>query len=62
VFDDTIEHEAWNDSEVPRAVLILDIWNPYLSEAEREFVSSVIAATGDYYGTASHPRATQQVL
>lgn len=62
VFDDTIEHEAWNDSDVPRAVLIFDIWNPYLNDAEREFVSSVIAATGQYYGTASHPRATQQVL
>ena len=38
VFDDTIEHEAWNDSDIPRAVLIFDIWNPYLSEAERELV------------------------
>ncbi|HEY5711476.1 MAG TPA: aspartyl/asparaginyl beta-hydroxylase domain-containing protein [Allosphingosinicella sp.] len=34
-FDDTIEHEAWNDSEAPRAILILDVWNPLLSEAER---------------------------
>ena len=28
VFDDTIEHEAWNLSDVPRAILIFDIWNP----------------------------------
>lgn len=34
-FDDTIEHEAWNDSDVPRIILILDGWNPYLTEAER---------------------------
>jgi aspartyl/asparaginyl beta-hydroxylase (cupin superfamily) len=34
-FDDTIEHEAWNDSDAPRAVLILDVWNPHLSEPER---------------------------
>lgn len=34
-FDDTIEHEAWNDSDVPRAILILDTWNPLLTEAER---------------------------
>ena len=27
-FDDTIEHEAWNDSDQLRAVLIFDIWNP----------------------------------
>ena len=37
-FDDTIEHEAWNDSDSPRAVLILDTWNPLLSEAERAAV------------------------
>ena len=37
-FDDTIEHEAWNDSDRPRAILILDAWNPLLSEAERAAV------------------------
>ncbi|MBL8554311.1 MAG: aspartyl/asparaginyl beta-hydroxylase domain-containing protein [Phenylobacterium sp.] len=50
VFDDTIEHEAWNDSDQPRAVLILDCWNPYLSEAEREMVSALTAGVGDFYG------------
>ena len=38
VFDDTIEHEAWNDSDQPRAILILDVWNPLLTEAERAAV------------------------
>ena len=38
VFDDTIEHEAWNDSDVPRAILIFDVWNPYLTAAERDLV------------------------
>ena len=38
VFDDTIEHEAWNDSDEPRVILILDIWNPLLTEADREVV------------------------
>ena len=37
-FDDTIEHEAWNDSGEPRAILILDVWNPLLTEAERAAV------------------------
>jgi aspartyl/asparaginyl beta-hydroxylase (cupin superfamily) len=37
-FDDTIEHEAWNDSDEPRAIFILDVWNPLLSEAERAAV------------------------
>jgi aspartyl/asparaginyl beta-hydroxylase (cupin superfamily) len=38
VFDDTIEHEAWNDSDQVRAVLIFDVWNPYLTAEEREFI------------------------
>jgi aspartate beta-hydroxylase len=42
VFDDTFEHEAWNSSEHTRVVLIFDIWNPYLSEAEREALSAVV--------------------
>ena len=37
-FDDTIEHEAWNDGDEPRAVLILDTWNPHLSGGEREAI------------------------
>ena len=34
-FDDTIEHEAWNTSDRPRAVLIIDAWNPHLSAKEQ---------------------------
>jgi hypothetical protein len=37
-FDDTIEHEAWNDSDELRAVLIFDVWNPHLSEVERDML------------------------
>jgi aspartyl/asparaginyl beta-hydroxylase (cupin superfamily) len=37
-FDDTIEHEAWNDSDEPRAIFIVDVWNPLLTEAERAAV------------------------
>lgn len=37
-FDDTIEHEAWNRSDQDRAVLILDCWNPHLSEHERDAI------------------------
>jgi len=35
IFDDTIEHEAWNDGPDDRVVLIFDIWRPELSEQER---------------------------
>jgi aspartyl/asparaginyl beta-hydroxylase (cupin superfamily) len=34
-FDDTIEHEARNDSDSARVVLILDTWNPAIAEPER---------------------------
>jgi aspartate beta-hydroxylase len=54
VFDDTFEHEAWNDSDVPRAVLILDIWSPHVSIAERELVSRVSADVSEFYGTGSY--------
>jgi len=48
VFDDTIEHEAWNDSDELRVLLIFDIWNPYLSAAERELVCALLAAKREY--------------
>jgi aspartyl/asparaginyl beta-hydroxylase (cupin superfamily) len=54
VFDDTFEHEAVNDSDVPRAVLILDIWSPHLSAAERDLVRQVTADVGEFYGTSSY--------
>lgn len=46
VFDDTIEHEAWNESDQLRVVFIFDLWAPALSQAEREAVAAVIAASG----------------
>ena len=49
VFDDTIEHEAWNGSDEPRAILILDIWNPFLTSAERALVSAATTALSEYY-------------
>jgi len=48
VFDDTIEHEAWNDSDEPRYILLIDLWNPYLTEAEREWVRKATAAIAEY--------------
>jgi len=40
-FDDTIEHEAWNRSKLDRAVLIIDVWNPYLSSDERAMICTL---------------------
>jgi aspartyl/asparaginyl beta-hydroxylase (cupin superfamily) len=50
VFDDTIEHEAWNNSDEPRAVFIFDIWNPDVSPEERAMVSMAVAGVGEFYG------------
>lgn len=47
-FDDTFEHEAWNRSGETRVVLILDTWNPDLSEAERAAVADLVGAIGDF--------------
>lgn len=49
VFDDTIEHEAWNDSEVPRAIFIFDTWHPSLTRGERELIRTAVPAIKDYY-------------
>jgi aspartate beta-hydroxylase len=43
-FDDTIEHEAWNRSDHDRAVLIIDVWNPYLSDHERAMICRLYGA------------------
>lgn len=43
-FDDTIEHEAWNDSDALRAVLIFDVWNPHLTAMEQELIGRYFAA------------------
>jgi aspartyl/asparaginyl beta-hydroxylase (cupin superfamily) len=48
VFDDTIEHEAWNDADEARTILILDVWNPLLTQAERELISAMMAASNAY--------------
>ena len=49
VFDDTIEHEAWNNSDKPRAILIFDVWNPLLSAAERELFAALLIERRAYY-------------
>ncbi len=41
-FDDTIEHEAINQSDRTRVVLIFDIWRPELSEEERHLVATLL--------------------
>lgn len=51
-FDDTIEHEAWNNSDHLRVVLIFDVWNPHLSLAEQQLLKQ-------FYATADASRAQE---
>jgi aspartyl/asparaginyl beta-hydroxylase (cupin superfamily) len=41
IFDDSIEHEARNESDQDRVVLIFDIWRPELSAQERQELSTL---------------------
>jgi aspartyl/asparaginyl beta-hydroxylase (cupin superfamily) len=52
VFDDTIEHEAWNGSDERRVILICDVWSPFLSELDREVVTRVMTAMDEFNQTA----------
>lgn len=49
VFDDSFVHEAWNDSDQTRVVLILDAWNPHLSDPERDALSIAITELGAFH-------------
>ena len=48
VFDDTFVHEAWNRGSSRRVILLMDTWNPHLSEVEREALAELVGAIGDF--------------
>lgn len=54
-FDDTIEHEAWNQSDDLRAVLIFDVWNPFVTESERDLLCK-------YYALADTSQHNPEVI
>ena len=49
-FDDTYRHEAWNRSDRTRVVLLFDVWNPHLTEVEREAVTDLVVAIAELKG------------
>ena len=55
VFDDTIEHEAWNGSDRTRVILLFEIWRPELSVEERGLVSAMFEAI-DAYNVGPAPK------
>lgn len=60
-FDDTYEHEAWNRSDAVRAVLLMDAWNPHLTDVERAVLPRVIGAMNEIAAETERlrPRAPQ---
>jgi len=49
-FDDTIEHEAVNDSTETRVILLFDIWRPELTEEERGLVNALFESIDSHTG------------
>ncbi|MFC7536137.1 aspartyl/asparaginyl beta-hydroxylase domain-containing protein [Sphingomonas sp. GCM10030256] len=48
IFDDSIQHEAWNDSDSTRVVLLFEIWRPELDHAERAALTAMFQSIGSY--------------
>ncbi|WP_353217890.1 aspartyl/asparaginyl beta-hydroxylase domain-containing protein [Sandarakinorhabdus sp.] len=48
LFDDSIEHEAWNDSDAPRAILLFEVWRPELTAAERRALTVMFESVAAY--------------
>jgi aspartyl/asparaginyl beta-hydroxylase (cupin superfamily) len=48
VFDDSFEHEAWNDGDAVRAVLLFEIWRPELSDEEKVALTAMFEAVTGY--------------
>jgi beta-hydroxylase len=57
IFDDTVEHEAWNDSHLPRGVLLLDFLRPGISGAAADHVPEEVRR---YVAQLFAARAAQQ--
>lgn len=50
VFDDSIEHEAKNEANETRVVLLFDFWRPEISLDEREHIAALVSAISEYSG------------
>jgi aspartyl/asparaginyl beta-hydroxylase (cupin superfamily) len=50
IFDDSIEHEAWNRSQETRVVLLFEVWRPEITMAEREALTALFETINEYQG------------
>ncbi len=50
LFDDTIEHEAWNESDAVRVILLFEVWRPEISALERKQINAMFNAVDAHSG------------
>lgn len=48
IFDDSIEHEAWNEGPTVRAVLLFEIWRPEITDEEKVALTAMFEAVTGY--------------
>ncbi|WP_019834477.1 aspartyl/asparaginyl beta-hydroxylase domain-containing protein [Sphingomonas sp. PR090111-T3T-6A] len=48
LFDDSIEHEAWNDSDEVRIVLLFEVWRPDIEAEERALLTRMFETVVGY--------------
>lgn len=50
IFDDSFEHEAWNDGSARRVVLLFEIWRPEITPEERAALTTLFEAIDAFRG------------
>lgn len=50
IFDDSIEHEAWNRGPSRRVVLLFEIWRPEIADEERQALTVLFEAIDAFRG------------
>ena len=48
VFDDSVDHEAWNRGSEDRLILLFEVWSPDLSELEVKLIRLLLEAVDSY--------------
>lgn len=48
IFDDSFEHEAWNNSSSDRTVLLFEVWRPEISMEDREVLTVLFGAINKF--------------
>ena len=48
MFDDSIEHAAWNHADADRVVLIFDVWRPEIAEPDQRAIAALFETVDAY--------------